>query len=382
MGGGIGGLATALAASASGCEVRVLEKAERFAEIGAGLQLAPNASRVLQALGILDDVRKHACFPPRLVFMDAISGKPLTYVEGARLTELYGYPYFVVHRADLLDAEVAACRTRSGISLESGKDVTSIDDTGSAVRVTCSDGSHYEADALIGADGLWSTARKYITDLRPVCSEFVAYRGTTAPERVPHREGLDNMTIWIGPDLHLVQYPLRAGQVYNQVAVFRSLRYRPGMDANDDWGTSEEFIEAFSKTCEYLRSCIPLLDHYRRWPMYFAEPLPSWTRGRITLLGDAAHPMLQYLAQGACQALEDAVCLAREIEAHGDDFPAVFRNYESTRRPRTARVQIGALKFGEMKHDSGLTGALFRRLLEMRSPDDCSELDWLYAEGA
>jgi salicylate hydroxylase len=382
MGGGIGGLATALAAASSGCEVQVLEKSERFAELGAGLQLAPNASRMLQELGILDDVRKHACFPPQLVFMDAITGKRLTYVEaGAKFTERYGYPYFVVHRADLLDAEVAACRARSGISLESSKEVTSIEDTGTAVRVTCADGSYYEADALIGADGLWSTARKLITDQLPECSEYVAYRGTTAPERIPQREGLDNMTIWVGPELHLVQYPLRTGHVYNQVAVFRSHRYRPGMQAGDDWGTSEEFVEAFSKTCDYLRSCVPLLDHYRRWPMYFARPLTSWTRGRVTLLGDAAHPMLQYLAQGACQALEDAVCLGRELKAHGDDLATVFGNYETARRPRTARVQLSALKFGEMKHDPGLTGALFRRILEMRSPDDCSELDWLYEDG-
>jgi salicylate hydroxylase len=387
MGGGIGGLAAALAAASSGCEVRVLEKSERFAELGAGLQLAPNASRMLQSLGILDEVRRHACFPPELVIMDAITGKRLTHVEsGAKFTERYGYPYFVVHRADLLDVEVAACRARSGVSLQTSKEVVSIAQTGDggygAVRVTCADGSHYEADALIGADGLWSTARKLITDQLPECSEYVAYRGTTAPERVPWREGLDNMTIWIGPQLHLVQYPLRAGHVYNQVAVFRSHLYRPGMHAADTWGTSEEFVEAFSKTCDYLRSCVPLLDHYRRWPMYFAHPLQSWTSGRVTLLGDAAHPMLQYLAQGACQALEDAVCLGHELKAHGDDFATVFKNYEAARRPRTARVQLGALKFGEMKHDPGLTGALFRRLLEMRSPADCSDLDWLYAQNA
>ncbi len=383
MGGGIGGLATALAASASGCEVQVLERAEKFAEIGAGLQLAPNASRVLDALGILDDVRKHACFPPRLVIMDAVSGRELTSVEaGRQFTERYGYPYFVVHRADLLDAEVAACRNRAGIALASGKEVLAIEQSEKTVRAVCSDGSEYEADALIGADGLWSTARTYITDQRPVCSEFVAYRGTTAPERIPHRQGLDNMTIWIGPDLHLVQYPLRAGQVYNQVAVFRSLLYRPGMDANDDWGTAGEFVQSFAKTCEYVRSCVPLLDHYRRWPMYFAEPLPAWTKGRITLLGDAAHPMLQYLAQGACQALEDAVCLGRQIEAHPGDFSPVFQAYEAARRPRTARVQISALKFGEFKHIDGMGRAIRNRLLEMQKVDDLSELDWLYGEGS
>jgi 2-polyprenyl-6-methoxyphenol hydroxylase-like FAD-dependent oxidoreductase len=383
MGGGIGGLATALAAAAAGCEVQVLEKAEKFGEIGAGLQLAPNASRVLDALGILDDVRKHACFPPCLVLRDAITGKELTSVEsGGQFTEHYGYPYFVVHRADLLDAEVAACQRRAGITLTSGKEVMSIVDTGNTVRVNCGDGSEYEGDALIGADGLWSTARKHLTDQHPVCSEFVAYRGTTAPERIPYREGLDNMTIWIGPDLHLVQYPLRAGHIYNQVAVFRSLRYRPGMDANDNWGNAEEFVESFSKTCAYLQSCVPLLDHYRRWPMYFAEPLPAWTKGRITLLGDAAHPMLQYLAQGACQALEDALCLGRELARHKDDLPAAFHAYESARRPRTARVQISALKFGEFKHIDGMGRAIRNRLLEIRKLDDLSELDWLYADGA
>jgi 2-polyprenyl-6-methoxyphenol hydroxylase-like FAD-dependent oxidoreductase len=381
MGGGIGGLATALAASASGCEVQVLEKAEKFAEIGAGLQLAPNASRVLRELGILDDVRKHACFPPRLVLMDAITGQELTSVESNRqFTGRYGYPYFVVHRADLLDAEVAACRNRAEITLTSGKEVVSIEDTGDLVRAACADGSQYEAGALIGADGLWSTARKTITAQTPVCSEFVAYRGTTAPERIPVREGLDNMTIWIGPDLHLVQYPLRAGQIYNQVAVFRSLRYRPGMDANGDWGNAQEFVEAFSKTCAYLQSCVPLLDHYRRWPMYFAEPLPQWTKGRVTLLGDAAHPMLQYLAQGACQALEDAVSVGREIHTHPGDFASAFLNYENARRPRTARVQISALKFGEFKHIDGIGRAIRNRLLESRKLDDLSELDWLYGD--
>jgi len=379
IGGGIGGLATALAASASGCEVHVLEKADRFAEIGAGLQLAPNASRVLDALGILGDVRKHACFPPRLVVGDAVSGRELTSVDaGRKFAERYGYPYFVVHRADLLEALVGACEKRAGIALESGKEVVSLEDTGTTVRVVCGDGSQYEGDALIGADGLWSMVRKYITDRTPVCSEFVAYRGTTAPERIPPREGLDNMTIWIGPDLHLVQYPLRTGQVYNQVAVFRSLRYRPGMDANDDWGTPTEFIESFAKTCDYLRSCVPLLDHYRRWPMYFAEPLEHWTRGRITLLGDAAHPMLQYIAQGACQALEDTVWLGHELQAHRGDFAVAFQAYEAARRSRTARVQISSLKFGEVIHIDGIGRAIRNRLLETRAPDDFSELDWLY----
>jgi 3-hydroxybenzoate 6-monooxygenase len=262
----------------------------------------------------------------------------------------------------------------------------SIEDTGRAVRALCGDGSQYEADALIGADGLWSTARQCITDRRPECSEYVAYRGTTAPERIPHRDGLDNMTIWIAPELHFVQYPLRTGHLYNQVAVFRSHKYRPGMDPNGEWGTSAEFVEAFSKTCDYLRACVPLLDHYRRWPMYFAWPLELWTRGRITLLGDAAHPMLQYLAQGACQALEDAVCLGRELKARRldlpGDFPAAFQAYEAARRPRTARVQISALRFGEIKHVDGLGRALRNRLFEMRAPDDFSEIDWLYAEGA
>src|SRR5665213_1043150 len=379
IGGGIGGLATALSASAAGCEVQVLEKGERFTEIGAGLQLAPNASRMLASLGILDEVRQQACYPPRLVIMDAISGRELTYVEsGAKFAERYGYPYFVLHRADLLDAEVAACQARSSISLVSSKEVVSIEDTASAVRAYCADGSQYEADALIGADGLWSTVRQRITDQRPECSEYVAYRGTTAPDRIPHREGLDNMTIWIGPELHLVQYPLRTGHVYNQVAVFRSHKYRPGMDPNGDWGTADEFVEAFSKTCDYLRACVPLLDHSRRWPMYFARPYERWTRGRITLLGDAAHPMLQYLAQGACQGLEDAVSLGRELTANAGDFPAAFQAYEAARLPRTARVQLSALRFGEITHIDGIGRQLRNRLFEMRAPDDFSEIDWLY----
>ena len=381
MGGGIGGLATALAASAAGCEVQVLEKAETFAEIGAGLQLAPNASRVLEKLGILDDVRKHGCFPPRLVFMDAISGKELTSVEaGRQFTERYGYPYFVVHRADLLDAEVTACRQRSGVNLIAGKEVISVEDKGDKVLAVCADGSSYEADALIGADGLWSTARKYITEKRPICSEFVAYRGTTAPERIPRREGLDNMTIWIGPDLHLVQYPLRTGHVYNQVAVFRSLRYRPGMEAHDDWGTSEEFVEAFSKTCDYLKSCVPLLDHYRRWPMYFAEPLTSWTKGRITLLGDAAIRCSSISRKEHARRSKTPCVWGESSRRMRTIFP---RRFTITRRPGVlARRACKSARFdsGKLNMSTG-SAARFEIVCSRCELDDLSELDWLYGEG-
>ena len=377
IGGGIGGLATALAASQLGLPAHVIEKAGDFTEFGAGLQLAPNATRILDRLGILGEIQKHATFPKRAVLMDAVSGREITALDlGQKFRDHFGYPYIVMHRGDLLAAELAACRASEMIRLEANKDVARIEDLGDGARVECADGTVYEAGALVGADGLWSKTRKIVhDDGEPICSQFVAYRGTIPIEEAPEDSELDAVVLWVGPDLHFVQYVVHQGKLFNQVAVFKSHRYK---ENSDDWGTVEELEEHFGRMCPRVRKAVSKIKRNRRWPMLDRLPIPNWTRNRITLLGDAAHPMLQYLAQGACQALEDAVCLADNLCGHKGDVGRAFLAYQEPRIPRTARVQNTARFFGDVKHVDGVGIALRNALLAKRSADDFEYFEWLY----
>jgi 2-polyprenyl-6-methoxyphenol hydroxylase-like FAD-dependent oxidoreductase len=377
IGGGIGGLATALAASRGGHCAHVIEKAEEFAEIGAGLQLASNATRMLDRLGILGEVKKHATFPKRLVMMDAVSGQEITALDlGPKFLAHFEYPYIVMHRSDLLTAELEACRASGRITLEANKEAVHIEDLGDGARVICSDGSAYECDALVGADGLWSKTRKLVhDDGEPICSQFVAYRGTIPIEEAPAESEFDAMVLWVGPDLHFVQYVVHHGTLFNQVAVFRSYRYKAD---SEDWGTVEELEEHFGKMCPRVRKAVAKIKRNRRWPMLDRLPISNWTRNRITLLGDAAHPMLQYIAQGACQALEDATCLGDSLKNYGGIAARAFAEYQQRRIPRTARVQSAARFFGDLKHVHGVGIPIRNALLAKRTRDDFEYFEWLY----
>jgi 3-hydroxybenzoate 6-monooxygenase len=380
VGGGIGGLATALALSLKGYPVHLIEKDCEFGEIGAGLQLAPNASRMLQRLGVSSEIAAAAVYPERLVWMDAVSGQLLTAVNlGEPFLRHYGHRYIVMHRADLLNVLLEACRARDRITLESGKRAVGVEDLGSGARVSCEDGTRYECGAVIGADGLWSTVRKSVhDDGDPLCSFYVAYRGTISATQFPDGVPPEEMVLWTGPEMHFVRYPLRGKKLYNQVAVFRSHRYREG---SDDWGTPEELDERFANTCPVVRQGIALMDRSRRWPMFDRLPIANWTRNRITMLGDAAHPMLQYLAQGACQALEDAVTLADCVERYGSCVERAFLAYQEVRSAHTAKVQRAARAFGDLWHRQPAELESRNQLLARRSHDDYSELDWLYGPG-
>lgn len=382
VGGGIGGLATALACAQAGRQVRVLERAEAFGEIGAGLQLAPNATRILDRLGVLDRVIDAGVLPERLVFNDALTGHRLTHLDlGTGFRHRYAAPYVVLHRSDLLDILLAACREH-GVVLENGSHVTAVADEPDGVTVSCADGTGYEAAVAVAADGLRSGLRAQLSDDEPLCSGYVAYRGAVPIEDVDARGPLSDVLVWFGPGLHLVQYPLRGGRMYNQVAVFRSRRFAAG---EPDWGTPEELDEVFSETCAQVRAAVPALWRDRRWPMFDREPIDDWIAGRTVLLGDAAHPMLQYLAQGACQAIEDAACLADAIDRHlptnSTDAAGVdkaLRAYASERIPRTARVQRTARVWGDIWHVDGLARGLRNELFARRDPADFTDTDWLY----
>lgn len=376
VGGGIGGLTTALALARRDRAVHVLEKAPEFGEIGAGLQLAPNAMHVLDTLGLLPELDKHAVYPNRLVWMWAITGERITTVDlGADFRARYGQRYIVMHRGDLLSVLLDACRAEKAIALEAGREVTAVEDLGERARVTCADGTVYEAELLIGADGLHSTVRAMLSDDRPVCAEAVAYRGTIPMEKMSKHAGLDNVVMWVGPDMHFVQYPLRRGELYNQVAVFRSPNYKPD---SDDWGTVEELDAHYAQTCEYVRECVKLMWRDRRWPMYDREPIERWARNRIVLMGDAAHPMLQYIAQGACQAIEDALCLAQHVADGSGDIAQALVAFQNARNLRTARVQLTARAMGEFFHLDGMGAKVRNQMMASRAANDYSALDWLY----
>lgn len=379
VGGGIGGLATALAASQAGVPVHVIERSDDFAELGAGLQLAPNAMWALDRLGIYQNIRKHAFFPKKLVLMDALSGEPVAKLNtGEEYLAHFGYPYIVVHRGDLLSTELEACRASKIVTLESKKEALHIEDLGGGARVTCADGSVYECDALIGADGLRSRVRHFVhDDGAPICAQCVCYRGAIPIENAAPDSDFDNMTIWIGPDIHFAQYVIHGGTMFNQVAVFKSDRYKEG---SDDWGTPEEFRERFANVCPRLQHSAATIRFDRRWPMFDRRPIDNWTRNHITLLGDAAHPMYQYLAQGACQALEDAVCLKDKLRQSPGDYKRAFLAYQTERIPRTAHVQNSARLAEDFFHVGGI-GRTFRNLLlAKRGDDDFSYMDqfWGY----
>lgn len=380
VGGGIGGLTAALALARRGLAAHVLEQAPAFAEIGAGIQIAPNASSVLDHLGVLDQISACAVYPKRMLLVDALSGQTLTAADlGEPFLRTFRYRYIVMHRNDLLTILLDACRQYPALTLETNRHVVAVEDLGDGARVTCADGTIYTCDALIGADGLHSVVRAFVVgDAEPICEGFVAYRGAVPVEDVIEHGGLDTIRYWIGPRLHFIQYPLRRGELYNQVAVFQSDRYRPDADP-DEWGTVEELEARFAITHESVRRSLIRIKRDRYWTMYDRPPVENWTRHRITLLGDAAHPMLQYIAQGACQAIEDGEALADAFASHPGDVDATLGAYQDERLPRTTRVQLSARQFGDIIHGEGANAQKRNAVLARRASDDYTHMDWFYA---
>lgn len=267
VGGGIGGLAAALSIAQAGIQVRLLEKKNDFREVGSGMQLAPNCSRVLAQLGILQQVQANAVFPKEIVWMDAISGERLTSIDlGPKFIEEFGHPYMVVHRADLLNALYEACMSNSLVTLEANRTVTTVDERSESIMVECTDGTRYGCDMVVAADGLWSTLRKFVCDDgEPLSVGYVTYRGTVGIDQVSDETTLQNVQFWIGPDMHLVQYPVRRGELLNIAAVFKSKQLS---NETDLWGTREELYEQFGTGCEQVTKLLPLLKTNFRWPVY------------------------------------------------------------------------------------------------------------------
>ncbi|MEC7761852.1 MAG: FAD-dependent monooxygenase [Pseudomonadota bacterium] len=377
VGGGIGGLAAALACARAGREVCVLERAEQFSEVGAGLQLGPNGAEALRALGVLDTLDDLAVFPAQIVMHDINNGAELSRIDlGQTLQSRFGHRYRVMHRSDLLDALLNAVRAEPKVMLETDQHVTGADIASGGSTVTCANGNRFSGRILIAADGVNSVLRPMINgpdDL--LCEGYVAYRGTVPFAELPEHSGEDTVVLHTGDGCHLVQYPVRGGQLYNQVAVFRSDRYRPGIP-DADWATPDELDAAFAKTMPYVKASITRIDRQFRWPLKDRDPIQTWVRDSAALIGDAAHPMYQYLAQGACQALEDAVAIGACLGA--DLSPKALQRYADVRRARTANVQTKARKFGEFIHLGGMAASLRDELLKSHSPSDYSQMEWIW----
>ena len=388
VGGGIGGLGAALALSRKGLRVRLLERAKEFGEVGAGLQIAPNCTRILHDYGLLDEVRRLGVQPENMVMKDAVDGSELTRLDLADLERTYGFPYIVIHRSDLHGVLLRACQ-RAGVELVNDQSVVNYENTAGGARAFFADGHVEEAEVVIAADGLYSVARQLLVDDAPVSSAYVAYRGAMPIEQVRDNAISDrDVVLYVGPRCHFVQYPLRGGEMFNQVAVFESPKALAG---EQDWGTPDELDAAFDGMCEPVQQGLPLMWRDRWWRMFDRDPLMNWVHGRIALLGDAAHPPLQYMAQGAVMAIEDGWVLAEHVGAQraartedgsGVEWDAALAAYNAVRPEHCRRVLTTARAWGELWHLDGVKRLLRNAVLRARDTYDYTYTEWIYGPTA
>lgn len=385
VGGGMAGLAGALALRENGATVTLVERAPEFGEVGAGLQMAPNASRVLKRWGLLEKALEVGVQPKHLVFRDAVTGEELTRQSlKGEFEDRYGAPYVVIHRSDLHRILLEACQA-AGVELVNDVMVSGVQTVNGRGIASAEDGRQFHADLILGADGLKSTLRDTVSADGPVSSAYVAYRGTVPITPETTQTDLEDVVVYLGPDCHLVQYPLRKGELLNTVAVFKSPSFERG---EEQYGGVDELEAAYADCVPAVRAALKNLATGIRWPMYDRDPVENWIAGRMVLMGDAAHPMLQYLAQGACQALEDAAVLqdasTGTVFTSGGVNPEAWddaiRAFNSARAARTARVQRTARIWGESWHVSGVGRVLRNLLFKSRQDNDFQYNDWLYAQ--
>ncbi|MEA2982472.1 MAG: 3-hydroxybenzoate 6-monooxygenase [Alphaproteobacteria bacterium] len=377
-GGGIGGLACALALARRGFRALVLEQAREFGEVGVGLQVAPNALSVLDALGVGLAAKKHALLIERLLMMDAVTGEEVANVPcGARFIERFGNPYAVSHRADIHGALLDACRAHELIELRNDCRVLDFDLEKPGVSVALDGGERVGAAALVGADGVSSNVRQRIVgDGEPPPAGAVIFRATIPASDMPKDLQHAYPTFWAGPGWHVIYYPLRDWSLFNLgcTVVADRLEFRDGEDVSPD-----RVLPRFSAGCETPLRAMRIPTQYRHFVIRHREPVENWTMGPVTLLGDAAHPMVQYIAQGAAMALEDAICLAGAAHECDGDFARAFQRYQDIRIVRTARVQISSLMMDRLNHAKGVERKVRNSLFEGRTAEEYYDrLAWLY----
>lgn len=378
-GGGIGGLAAALALAQAGQRVRVLERGSAFTTAGAGIQIGPNGVKALQQLGAADLLRASASAPRALCAYSGASGARLMQMPlGAAIAGRCGAPYWTLHRADLLQALADAVARIPSIAVSFGCEASdaAVSQSGSVV-VTLADDSKIEGAALIGADGLWSRVRAVVApDASPKSSGYAAFR-TILPIEAAGMLETDVVGTWLSPHAHVVHYPVQAARALNIVVIVDA----PWIAASwNEPADRAQVIEATRAFAPRLRQAIEAAPGWHKWSLPQPLTLRTWNKGPITLLGDAAHATLPFFAQGAVMALEDAVVLRHVVRAHGSDFAGAFAAYQSARRARVARVQDASVRNGHIFHLSGPMGFTRDAVMRFTPPSAMlSRFDWLYA---
>ena len=380
-GGGIGGVAAALALARQGYAVKVLEQAPQLGEIGAGIQLGPNAFAAFDALGIGELARARAVYTDEMVMHDALDERLVGRIPtGEAFRQRFGNPYAVIHRADIHTSLLEGAKAHGNIETLTGTRIERVEQTGDTVTVYDQHGMAHRGQALIGADGVKSVVRQqYVGDAARV-SGHVLYRAVVEKNDFPEDLRWNAASIWVGPNCHLVHYPLRGGEQYNVVVTFHSRE-------TEQWGvregSKEEVQSYFHGISPKARQLIDLPKSWKRWATADREPIAQWSFGRVTLLGDAAHPTTQYLAQGACMAMEDAVTLGEALrecaDGPGTDWPRALDLYQRARVARTARIVLSSREMGRLYHAKGVERLVRNDLWRGRSPERFQDaMEWLY----
>ena len=376
-GGGIGGLACALALARRGFRSLVLEQAREFGEVGVGLHVAPNALSVLDALGVGPAAKKNALMIERLVMMDAVTGEEVCNIPCAPFERAFGNPYAVAHRAHIHGPLLDACRAHDLIELRTDSRVMDFEAENSGIAVRLQSGERIRAAAMVGADGVSSNVRKKIVgDGEPLPAGAIIFRATIPAAEMPKDLQHPYPTFWAGPDWHMIYYPISDWSMFNlgcTVVTGETRLHEPADFA------SEAVLPHFDDRCQIPDRVLRIPKSFRRFVIVHREPVDNWSAGPVTLLGDAAHPMVQYIAQGAAMALEDAICLGNVAHECDGDFASAFRRYQDIRIVRTARVQISSMMMTKLNHAKGVGRKVRNSLFEGRTVEQyLDRLAWLY----
>ena len=378
-GGGIGGLSAALGLAQKGYSALVLEKAPALGEIGAGIQLGPNAFHAFDYLGVGEAAREMAVYIDALRLMDALTAEEIVHIDlGERFRARFRNPYAVVHRGDLHGVFLRACRAHDKIDLAVNSEVIGYEQDGTQVTATLGSGKTQIGIGLIGADGLWSNVRRRVVgDGPPRVAGHTTYRSVIPTEQMPADLRWNAATLWAGPKCHLVHYPLSGWRVFNLVITAHNDAREPAAGVPI---AQSEVMPGFAHVHEKARKIIHTGREWKYWVLCDRDPVDRWVDGRVALLGDAAHPMLQYMAQGACMAMEDAVCLAKMVEAFPGDLERGLEAYRARRVLRTTRVQLQSRAMGDhVYHPDGAHAQLRDAIIRAKSQEDWyATLEWLY----
>jgi len=376
-GGGIGGLAAALALVRQGFAVTVFEQAPEIGEIGAGIQLGPNAFHAFDALGIGDKARGRAVYTDYMVMHDALDEYQVGKIPtGEAFIQRFGNPYAVIHRVDVHLSLLEGAQETGRVQFLTNTRIERVEQDEHSVTVFDQNGKSYQGVALIGADGGKSVVRQQFVNDPPRVTGHVVYRAVVEKKDFPENLQWNAASIWVGPHCHLVHYPLRGGEQYNVVVTFHS-REKEQWGVTD--GSKEEVQSYFQGICPKARQLIDLPKTWKRWATADREPIDTWVFGRTTILGDAAHPTTQYMAQGACMALEDAVTLGEALRVHQNDWPKALALYQKSRVARTARIVLSGREMGRLYHAKGVERLVRNDLWKGRTPERFYDaMEWLY----